>query len=75
MKVKAFYDQSFKSKFGPKANQVIRKVISHAQNHFHWTSLTTKIKLWLVTFVFFHSYETLQIIGIFPKQSEHVAKS
>jgi hypothetical protein len=48
LKIKAFYDQSFKRKFGSESTRVIRKVISHAQNHFYWPSLTTKIKLILV---------------------------
>jgi len=46
----AFYDQSFKRKFGYDSARVMRKVLSHAQNHFYWPSLTTKIKLTLVTF-------------------------
>jgi hypothetical protein len=46
----AFYDQSFKIKFGYDSNRVICKVLSQAQNHFYWPSLTTKIKLTLVTF-------------------------
>jgi hypothetical protein len=55
LKIKAFYDRGFKTKFGTDSTRVIRKVVSHAQNHFYWPSLTTKIKLILVIFLISNS--------------------
>ena len=37
------YDDNFKGKFGADAENVIRRVMAHAQNIYQWPSLTTKI--------------------------------
>jgi hypothetical protein len=44
MKVKVFYDDNFKAKFGDDSVNAARRVMAQAQNVFRWKeSLTTEI--------------------------------
>ena len=43
LKVELNFDSAFKTKFGDDAYNAARRVATHAENMFQWSSLTTKL--------------------------------
>ena len=74
MKIMAFYDRSFKEKFGKNSVGVIQNVLSHTQNHFNWPSLTTKIKLTLVLFYCSIQFQRTCVKNYGTQMLNHVSK-